>query len=67
MMNLNLDASSLNEFGRFDKLKNSVNFERAKLFLETKTNESLSASKTFMRIEQFLSNFILSGGFDLNE
>ena len=65
MMALNLTEANINEFGRLDELKKSVDKQKAKIFFENKENCKLIPPKVNMKIDQFLRKFILSGGFDV--
>ncbi|MCF6202751.1 MAG: DEAD/DEAH box helicase family protein [Methylococcaceae bacterium] len=57
--------ANINEYGRFDALKESVDKAKAKDYFEQRDGESLSVFKVNMAIDKLLSRFILSGGFDL--
>lgn len=67
MMNLGLSEANIDEFGRFDKLKQSVNKETAKAFLEKLEGTTLIYPKVNMKVDKLLRKFILTGGFDLGE
>lgn len=67
LMNLNIKKDTLNEFGRFDKLKSTIDRNVAKAYLEQKLEEKLSPIKVNMQIDNLLTKFILSGGFDIEE
>ncbi|MEO9273629.1 HsdR family type I site-specific deoxyribonuclease [Marinomonas sp. 5E14-1] len=55
-----LDENNLNNFGRFDALKETVNKEQAKAYLEKLDGITLAPFKLNMRIDQFLKQFIFS-------
>ncbi len=57
--------ANINEYGRFDALKDSVDKAKAKVYFEQCDGENLSVFKVNMEIDKLLSRFILSGGFDL--
>ena len=67
MTALNLTESNINEFGRFDDLKDSVDKARAKAFFEQKEGKSLPPFKVNTRAAALLKRFILEGGFDIDE
>lgn len=65
MMNLNLTESNINEFGRFNALKKTVNEEKAKAYFEAKGQTTLTPRKVNEKTDKLLREFILSGGFDV--
>lgn len=67
MTALDLTETNINEFGRFDNLKDSVDKARAKVFFEQKEGKSLPLFKVNTRAAALLKRFILEGGFDIDE
>ena len=67
MAALDLTESNINEFGRFDDLKDSVDKARAKTFFEQKEGKTLPLFKVNTRTAALLKKFILEGGFDIDE
>lgn len=67
MTALDLTEMNINEFGRFDNLKDSVDKARAKAFFEQKEGKSLPPFKVNTRAAALLKRFILEGGFDIDE
>lgn len=67
MAALDLTESNINEFGRFDDLKDSVDKARAKAFFEQKEGKTLPLFKVNTRAAALLKKFILEGGFDIDE
>lgn len=67
MMQLNLTEANIDEFGRFDKLKQSVNKAAAKAFLEKIKGKVIIPPKVNMKVDKILRKFILTGGFDPDE
>lgn len=65
MMSLRLTEANINEFGRFDELKNTVDKEKAKAFFERKEQSKLNQPKVNIKTDKLLRKFILSGGFDI--
>lgn len=67
MVALDLAESNINEFGRFDDLKDSVDKARAKAFFEQKEGKTIPLFKVNTRAAALLKKFILEGGFDIDE
>lgn len=67
MMQLNLTEANIDEFGRFDKLKQSVDKAAAKAFLEKIEGKAIILPKVNMKVDKILRKFILTGGFDPDE
>ncbi len=67
MMQLNLTEANIDEFGRFDKLKQSVDKTAAKAFLEKIEGKAIIPPKVNMKVDKILRKFILTGGFDPDE
>ena len=61
MMGRNLNEETINEFGRFDELKKSVDKAKAKAFFEEREKISLILPKVNMKIDWFLRQLILRG------
>ena len=60
-----VEEESLNEFGRFDKLIDSVDATRAREYFSAIEGAPIPAFKVRMRADNLLRRFILEGGFDL--
>lgn len=67
MTGLDIAESNINEFGRFDDLKDSLDKVRAKAFFEAKTGKSMPMFKVNIEASKLLKRFILEGGFDIDE
>ncbi len=65
MINLNLDEKSLNQYGRFDKLMNSVDTERAREYLIASKGEELSVFYSNLMVSNILREFILHGNLSM--
>ena len=65
MMGLALSESNINEFGRFDRLKASVDKKRAKGYFESVEGSAIPPFKVNVKAADLLKRFILEGGFDL--
>ena len=57
----NVTATNLNDYGRFDKLKESVDKAKAKAYLEQKLGQSLIPPKVNIELNNLLREFILQG------
>lgn len=67
LMAANVTEASINEFGRFDDLKASVDMATAKAYFEKLENTQLPAFKVNIKVHNLLQAFILQGGFDIEE
>ena len=65
MMNAGITEANINEFGRFDDLKDCVDKAKAKAYFEELEGASFTEFKVNMKVDQLLQKFIISGGFDL--
>ncbi len=66
MLNKNLSESNINQLGAFDKLKETVDKEKAKNYLETLTGISIPQRKINIKIDKVLRGFILNKGGDID-
>lgn len=62
---LKLNKTNLNEFGRFDKLLNTVDKSKALRYFEIAEQKKILPSKVNMKVSNLLTKFILDGGFDI--
>ncbi len=67
LMAANVTEANINEFGRFDDLKASVDKAKAKEYFEKLENEKIPPFKINIRVHKLLQEFILNGGFDIEE
>ncbi|QDT82453.1 type I restriction endonuclease subunit R, EcoR124 family [Gimesia chilikensis] len=65
LMNTNATDANLNEYGRFDELKGTIDKQKAKAYFEATTGEKISPAKVNIRADNLLRKFILEGGFEL--
>ncbi|MDO5404888.1 MAG: HsdR family type I site-specific deoxyribonuclease [Proteus sp. (in: enterobacteria)] len=65
LMSDNVSEKNLNNFGRFDALKDSVDKTKAKAYFDKQDGVALPPFKLNMRIEQFLKQFIFAQADDL--
>jgi type I restriction enzyme R subunit len=64
-LSIKVTIDSMNEFGRFDDLKNTVDIVKAKQYFEWKEKTKLTIPKVHMRVDEFLRRFIYEGGFEI--
>ncbi|MBU4440243.1 MAG: type I restriction endonuclease subunit R, partial [Firmicutes bacterium] len=67
MMKLSITKSNINEYGRFDKLKETVDQTKAKEYFEKLEGTAIPDFKINIKIYDLLRDFILKGGFDVVE
>ena len=62
---LKLNKTNLNEFGRFDKLLETVDKSKARQYFERVEQKKILPPKVNMKVSNLLTKFILEGGFDI--
>lgn len=67
MMELNLNELNINEFGRLDDLKKTVDKQKARAYFESVEGTKVLPYKVNIRMDSLLRKFILSGGFELGK
>ena len=65
LMKLNINEENINEFGRFDKLKDTVNKSLAKCYFDSIDSTNYPIFKINQKIDEILRKFILEGGFEI--
>ncbi len=65
MMSLRVTDMNINEFGRFDALKETIYKKKAKAYFEAIEGQLVIPPKVTMKVDKLLRDFILSGGFDV--
>lgn len=65
MVNLNLTEVNINEFGRFETLKGTIDKAKAKEYFEKLEGTELSQVKVNQKTASLLRDFILRGGTDI--
>lgn len=65
MMALRITDTTINEFGRFDALKATVDKKKAKNYFESLEGAPIIPPKVPMKVDKLLRAFIISGGFDI--
>lgn len=61
-MNLHLNDDNINEFGRFDELKESVDRNKAKIYLENLESTTIPLRKVQIKLDSVLRRFVLNRG-----
>ncbi|MDT7524384.1 HsdR family type I site-specific deoxyribonuclease [Rhodoferax sp. TBRC 17198] len=62
LMNTHVTLANLNEFGRFDDLKATVDQQRAKTYFEGLESKALPLFRVNIRAAKLLQDFIIQGG-----
>ena len=65
MMDSGVTEKNINEYGRFDDLKSTVDKTKAKEFFENLEGKTIPAFKINIKIHNLLQDFIISGGFEI--
>ncbi|MBQ6051804.1 MAG: type I restriction endonuclease subunit R [Clostridia bacterium] len=65
IMEQNVDEKTINEYGRLDNLKATVDKNKAKAYFEAIEGTSIPMFKVNSKVDDLLRRFILSGGFDI--
>ena len=65
IMSLKLNESNLNEFGRYDELKKTVDKVKAKEYFEKIEGTKIIPPKVMIKVDKLLRNFIISGGCEI--
>ena len=65
LLNSGVTEANLNQYGRFDELKDSADKSKAKKFFEEQEGVVMPPFKVNVRIADLLKKFILRGGFEI--
>jgi type I restriction enzyme R subunit len=65
LMTLSLSDNNINEYGRFDELKNTVDKEKAKAYFENLEGVAIPPFKINIKVDSLLQKFITEGGFEI--
>jgi len=65
MMNSGISELNINEYGRFDDLKNMVDKDKAKEYFEKLEGKTILPFKINIRVHNLLQRFIITGGFEI--
>jgi len=66
ILSLRVTEANINEFGRFDNLKATVDKNKAKQYFDAIEDADLILPKVNMKVDMLLREFILSGGFEID-
>ena len=64
-MDLAITEENINEYGRFDALKKTIDKAKAKAYFETVEGIKLIPPKVMQKADKLLRRFILEGGFEV--
>jgi type I restriction enzyme R subunit len=67
LMNTNVTEANLNDYGRFDDLKATVDQQKAKAYFEGMEGKALPLFRVNIKAANLLKRFILADGFELAE
>ncbi|MDO5388844.1 MAG: hypothetical protein Q4F63_06385, partial [Clostridia bacterium] len=65
LLKLRITDANINEYGRLDTLKATVDKAKAKAFLEEKSGEKIPNPKVNIRVDKLLRSFIIKGGTEI--
>lgn len=65
VMGLKLNENNLNEFGRYDELKKTVDKAKAKEYFEKVEGTKIIPPKVNVRVDKLLRDFIINGGYEI--
>jgi type I restriction enzyme R subunit len=66
MMSLKLTEANINEYGRFDTLKDAIDKRKARLYFEKQQGAGVPPWKVNTLVDKHLRHFLLTGGFDVD-
>lgn len=67
IMSQQITESNINEFGRFDTLKATVDKAKAKIYFEKLEGIKIIPPKVNIKVDKLLRDFVINGGFDLEQ
>lgn len=67
MLDLNITKVNINEYGRFDKLRETINRKQAKEYMEIQLEDKLKPYEVSIKTDNLLRDFLLDSGFDIDE
>jgi type I restriction enzyme R subunit len=65
-MSLNVNEYNIDEFGRFEKLKQTIDMDTAQRYFEKKEGMEIPRRKIHPKIDKILREFIFNGGVEEN-
>jgi len=66
LMNTHITEANINDYGRFDELKSTVNRQKAKAYFESVEGQSIPLFKVNIKTANLLQKFIIDCGFDFD-
>lgn len=67
LMNTNTNEANLNDYGRFDELKATIDKQKAKAYFEALEGEAIPPFKVNIKAANLLHDFVIQGGFEIDE
>jgi len=67
LMNTNTNEANLNDYGRFDELKATIDKQKAKAYFEALEGQTIPPFKVNIKAANLLHDFVLQGGFEIDE
>ena len=64
LVNSNVDDSNINEFGRFDDLKRTIDINKAKEYFEKIEKKEIQIFEVNLKIDKLLRKFIIEGSLE---
>lgn len=65
MTSMELNETSINAYGRLERLKDTVDISKAQQFFESIEGEPIELRKVSVKLDSLLRSFIQQGGFDI--
>jgi type I restriction enzyme R subunit len=65
LINRDITETNIDDFGRFSKLKSSIDISKAKIYFENIDGKKLPPPKVNMRIHNLLKGFLIDGKIDI--
>lgn len=66
MMALSLNSASINEFGRYSRLKETVDISKATDYFEALSGKKHPLPIIYIKVDKILRDFIINGGYDID-
>lgn len=67
LMGCRITEMNINEYGRFDTLKSTVDKTKAKAYFELLEHKTIIPPKVNVKVDKLLREFIINGGFDIEK
>lgn len=65
MMAMDITNKNINDYGRFDELKSTIDKAKAKIYFEKLEGKKIPPFRVNMKVGDLLRDFIIRGGFDI--